>query len=58
MPQVRTNRLKHAPGFPAAEQLFAVTKTGQPGCGMAFVRAGKSSAGSRLIIDAADTPDA
>jgi hypothetical protein len=55
--EVRTNLLKHAPGFPAAEQLLAVAKTGQPDYGMQFVGLGKSSAGSQLIIDAADKPD-
>jgi hypothetical protein len=55
--EVRTNLLKHAPGFPPAEQLLAVTKTGQTGYGMAFVGVGKSTAGSQLIIDAADKPD-
>jgi hypothetical protein len=56
--QVRTNLLQHAPGFPKADELLAVTKTGQPGYGMQFVGTGKSSAGSQLIIDAADKPDA
>jgi hypothetical protein len=55
--EVRTNLLKHAPGFPPADQLLAVTKTGQTGYGMAFVAIGKSTAGSQLIIDAADKPD-
>jgi hypothetical protein len=55
--EVRTNLLKHAPGFPPAEQLLAVTKTGQTNYGMAFVGAGKSSPGSQLIIDAADKND-
>ena len=55
---VRTNLLKHAPGFPAAEDLLAVTKTGQTNYGMQFVGAGKSTAGSQLIIDAADKSDA
>jgi hypothetical protein len=55
--EMRTNLLKHAPGFPPAEQLLAVTKTGQIGYGMAFVGVGKSTAGSQLIIDAADKPD-
>jgi hypothetical protein len=54
---VRTNLLKHAPDFPPVEQLFAVTKTGQTGYGMTFVGAGKSSAGSQLIIDATDKND-
>jgi hypothetical protein len=56
--QVRANLLKHAPGFPKADELLAVTRTGQPGYGMQFVGTGKSSAGSQLIIDAADKPDA
>jgi len=55
--EVRTNLLKHAPDFPSAEKLLAVTKTGQPGYGMNFVGAGKSSGGSQLIIDAADKND-
>ena len=56
--EVWTNLLKHAPGYPAAEQLLAVTKTGQTNYGMASVGAGKSTAGSQLIIDAADKNDA
>jgi Protein of unknown function (DUF1593) len=56
--QVRANLLKHAPGFPKADELLAVTRTGQPGYGMQFVGTGKSSAGSQLIIDAANKPDA
>jgi len=55
--EVRTNLLKHAPDFPPAEQLLAITKTGQTGYGMNFVGAGKSSGGSQLIIDAADKND-
>jgi hypothetical protein len=55
--EVRTNLLKHAPDFPLAEQLLAVTKTGQTGYGMNFVGAGNSSGGSQLIIDAADKND-
>lgn len=55
--QVRSNLLKHAPGFPTAEQLLAVTKTGQTNYGMQFVGPGQSTAGSRQIIEAADKPD-
>jgi hypothetical protein len=55
--EVRTNLLKHAPDFPPAEQLLAVTKTGQTGYGMNLVGAGKSSGGSQLVIDAADKDD-
>lgn len=53
----RTNLIKHAPGFPEAEQLLAVTKTGQTNYGMASVGAGKSTAGSQLLIDAVDKVD-
>jgi hypothetical protein len=56
--EVRTNLLRHAPGFPPPEQLLAITKTGQTNYGMAFVGEGKSSPGSQLIIDAADKNDA
>lgn len=56
--EVRPNLSKHAPGFPTAEQLLAVTKTGQANYGMAFVGAEKSSAGSQLLIEAADKTDA
>jgi hypothetical protein len=55
--EVRTNLLKHAPDFPLAEQLLTITKTGQTNYGMASVGAGKSSAGSQLIIDATDKHD-
>ena len=55
--QVRPNLLKQMPGFPAPETLFAVTATGQTGYGMQFVGPGKSTAGSKLIIAAADQPD-
>jgi hypothetical protein len=55
--QVQPNLLKQMPGFPAPETLFAVTATGQTGYGMQFVGPGKSTAGSKLIIDAADKPD-
>jgi len=55
--EVRTNLLKHAPGYPAAEQLLAVTQTGQTGYGMAFVGGGKSTGGSQLLIAAADKAD-
>lgn len=56
--KVRPNLLKHAEGFPTATSLRRVTCTGQPGFGMAAVGFGKSSAGSRHIIDVIDQPDA
>lgn len=55
--QVRTNLLKHAPGFPEPESLLAVTKTGQTGYGMPFVGPEKSTAGSRQLIEAVDKSD-
>lgn len=55
--QVRANLLKHAPGFPATEQLLAATKSGQNDYGMAAVGQGKSSAGSQHIIEVVDRAD-
>ncbi|MCL4180331.1 MAG: DUF1593 domain-containing protein [Verrucomicrobia bacterium] len=55
--QVRPNLLKHAPGFPAPESLRAVTAAGQPAYGMAAVGPGRASAGSKLLLAAADKPD-
>ncbi len=55
--QVRENLLKHSPGYPTTEQLLAVTCTGQPSYGMEAVGAGKSTAGSKLLIQAADRDD-
>jgi hypothetical protein len=55
--QVRDHLLKHAPGYPTAEQLLAVTRTGQTGYNMQFVGPGKTTGGSQLIIDAADKDD-
>lgn len=55
--QVRPNLLQHAPGFPSAESLRAVTAVGQPAYGLAAVGEGKSTAGSRLLLAAADKAD-
>lgn len=55
--QVRDNLLKHAPGFPTKEQLRDVTAIGQPAYGMAATGDGKSSAGSRRLLAAADKDD-
>jgi len=55
--QVRANLAMHAKGFPTQEQLLAVTTTGQPAYGMGAVGDGKSSAGSRLLLAAADKQD-
>lgn len=55
--QVRPNLLRHAPGFPAPEALRAVTAVGQPAYGMAAVGDGRTTAGSRLLLAAADRRD-
>ena len=55
--QVRTNLLRHAPGFPEVEALRAVVAAGQPTYGLAAVGEGKSTPGSRLLLAAADKPD-
>lgn len=56
--QVLPNLSKHAPDFPSAEHLHSVCRTGQPEYGMAAVGDGKSTAGSRHIIEAVDKADA
>ncbi len=55
--QVRDNLLKHAPGFPTKEQLRDVAAIGQPAYGTAATGDGKSSAGSRLLLTAAEKTD-
>jgi len=55
--QVRDNLLKHAPGFPTKEALRAVTAAGQTQYGMAAIGDGKATAGSRLLLTAADQAD-
>jgi hypothetical protein len=55
--QVRNNLLKHASGYPTKEHLLNVTKTGLPEFGMKGVGPGKSSQGSRHIIEVVDRPD-
>lgn len=55
--KVPSNLMVHAKGFPEAEALRQVTCTGQSGFGMEDVGEGKSTQGSRLIIEAVDKPD-
>jgi len=55
--EVRPNLLQHAPGFPEADALLAVTGAGQTGYGMDFVGAGRSTVGSKLIAAAVDRAD-
>lgn len=55
--QVRDNLLVHAAGWPNVQDLLDVSKAGNTGYGLAAVGEGKSSDGSRLIIEAASRPD-
>jgi len=55
--RVRDNLLRHAPGYPTREHLLSVTKAGLPEFGMQGVGEGKSSEGSRHIIEVVDEPD-
>ena len=55
--KVRKNLLKHAPGFPTVEHLLNVTKSGLSEFGMEGVGPGKSSEGSRHIIEVVDRPN-
>jgi len=55
--EVQPNLLVHAPDFPSAEQLAAVTATGQPGYGLAHVGPDQSTPGSRLLVSAIEKPD-
>jgi len=55
--EVRGNLLRHAAGYPTAESLLALVRTGQPGYGMAAIGAGKDTAGSEAIIAALKAND-
>ncbi|HQA90138.1 MAG TPA: DUF1593 domain-containing protein [Sedimentisphaerales bacterium] len=55
--KVRENLLRHASGYPTAEHLRSVTKSGRPVFGMEGVGPGCSSEGSRHIIEVVDRPD-
>ncbi len=56
--EVRLNLLKHAAGWPAAEDLDARVFTGQTGYGMAATGEGKNSEGAQAIVRAAEKDDA
>lgn len=55
--EVQPNLLLHAPGYPTGEQLRAVIHAHLPEYGMGGVGEGKSSPGSRHIIEVVDRPD-
>lgn len=55
--KVRDNLEKHEPGFPTGEHLLALVTEGLPVYGMTGVGEGKDSAGSELLIAAADRDD-
>jgi len=52
--EVRPNLLKHALGYPTVEALLSVAKTGQDGFGMDAVGYGKSTEGSKYLIETVD----
>jgi hypothetical protein len=52
--KVFPNLAKHAPGFPTADQLLAVTRSGQNGYGLDAIGPGRSTGGSKRIIEAVD----
>src|ERR1700761_2349091 len=56
--KIRTNLLKHCHGFPAAENLTQLIKSGQAGYGMAAIGKEKRlSPGAQLLIEAIDRND-
>ncbi|MHC4511274.1 MAG: nucleoside hydrolase-like domain-containing protein [Planctomycetota bacterium] len=55
--KVRENLSKHAQGYPIGQHLLSVTKAGPPEFGMAGVGPGKSSEGSRHIMEVVDKQD-
>ena len=56
--KVLPNLSRHAPGYPTADHLRAVTKTGQSEYGMGAVGDGRSTAGSQRIVEVVDKADA
>jgi hypothetical protein len=55
--KVRPNLLKHEKGWPEGKTLLSLVSSGQPSYGMAAVGNGKSTDGSRALIQAADRAD-
>jgi hypothetical protein len=54
---VQPNLAKHAAGYPAADALRSITSSGQTSYGMAAIGTGKSSAGSKRILEVSRKPD-
>ena len=55
--EVRSNLLLHAQGWPGADALDSRVFSGQPAYGMEAVGSGKTSAGAKAILEAADRND-
>ena len=55
--KIRSNLLKHADGFPAAEDLSNLVKAGQPSYGMAALSKEEMSPGATLLVKAIDRKD-
>jgi hypothetical protein len=55
--QVQPNLLKHAEGFPRADTLRGLVRSGQPGYGLAAIGSDRMTGGAQQIIDAADEAD-
>ncbi|MBL0160273.1 MAG: DUF1593 domain-containing protein [Bryobacterales bacterium] len=55
--KVQANLALHAAGFPTAAKLHSLVVAGQPGLGMTSVGEGRSTPGSRALVEAALRPD-
>ena len=55
--QVLPNLRQHASGWPDAAHLRSITRSGQPGYGIADVGDGRTSEGAQLILDVLAKPD-
>lgn len=55
--EVRPNLLRHAPGYPAAESLLAVVKSGNPRRGVGNIGEQHDTEGSRWIVSVVDRND-
>lgn len=56
--KVRSKLVQHAKGYPTAEHLLSVIKSGNPDRGWEAIGEGKDTEGSRWIISVADKKDA